>query len=62
MASEVSGQDLSGFLREWLYATKTPRMPGHPDWTVTPVPSAPSSSPAAPRKRRDGHHDNSATL
>ncbi|MEU9734616.1 M1 family metallopeptidase [Streptomyces sp. NPDC048002] len=60
VASEVSGQDLSGFLREWLYGTKTPRMPGHPDWTVTPV--TPSAS-AAPRKRRDARpHDNSATL
>ncbi|MEN8652055.1 hypothetical protein ABCR94_15920 [Streptomyces sp. 21So2-11] len=36
VASEISGQDLSGFLNEWLYGTKTPRMPGHPDWTVTP--------------------------
>ncbi|MGW1212899.1 M1 family metallopeptidase [Streptomyces sp. NPDC002499] len=57
VASEVSGQDLSGFLRDWLYGTKTPRMPGHPDWTVTPV-----SSSLAPRKRTSGHHDNSATL
>ncbi|MEW2244705.1 M1 family metallopeptidase [Streptomyces sp. NPDC026666] len=31
VASEVSGQDLSGFLRDWLYGTRTPRMPGHPD-------------------------------
>ncbi|CAL9327927.1 M1 family metallopeptidase [Streptomyces sp. Tu 3180] len=35
-ASETSGQDLSGFLNEWLYGTRTPRMPGHPDWVVTP--------------------------
>ncbi|MFG2358859.1 M1 family metallopeptidase [Streptomyces sp. NPDC048521] len=59
VASEVSGQDRSGFLRDWLYGTKTPRMPGHPDWTVTPV----SSSFAAPHSRRGGHwHENSATL
>ncbi|MER5510377.1 M1 family metallopeptidase [Streptomyces sp. NPDC002766] len=59
VASEVSGQDLTGFLRDWLYGTKTPRMPGHPDWTVTPV----SSSLAAPHSRRGGHwHENSATL
>ncbi|MBO4256744.1 M1 family metallopeptidase [Streptomyces griseorubiginosus] len=57
VASEVSGQDLSGFLRDWLYGTKTPRMPGHPDWTVTPV-----SSSLAPRRRTGGYHDNSATL
>jgi len=58
VASEVSGTDQSGFLRDWLYGTKTPRMPGHPDWTVTPVSSAlrqPQSRPSAP-------HDNSATL
>ncbi|MEV5147562.1 M1 family metallopeptidase [Streptomyces sp. NPDC052727] len=58
VASRVTGQDQSGFLREWLYGTKTPRMPGHPDWTVKPV----ASLFAAP-KRRDGHwHENSATL
>ncbi|WP_328350919.1 M1 family metallopeptidase [Streptomyces sp. NBC_00445] len=58
VASEVSGRDLSGFLRDWLYGTKTPRMPGHPDWTVTP----PSTSLRRPENRTDGHHDNSATL
>ncbi|MFE9773442.1 M1 family metallopeptidase [Streptomyces sp. NPDC005931] len=59
VASEVSGQDVSGFLRDWLYGTKTPRMPGHPDWTVTPV----TPSLAAPHSRGESrHHDNSATL
>ncbi|WP_328432474.1 MULTISPECIES: M1 family metallopeptidase [unclassified Streptomyces] len=59
VASEVSGQDQSGFLKDWLYGTKTPRMPGHPDWTVTPVQSA----LASPHSRRGGHyHENSATL
>jgi aminopeptidase N len=59
VASEVSGQDLTGFLRDWLYGTKTPRMPGHPDWTVTPA----KASLAAPRDRSDSrHHENSATL
>ncbi|MFD5544992.1 M1 family metallopeptidase, partial [Streptomyces sp. NPDC127079] len=43
VASEVSGQDQSGFLRDWLYGTTTPRMPGHPDWTVTPVTPAPAT-------------------
>ncbi|GKQ38804.1 zinc metalloprotease [Streptomyces sp. A012304] len=57
VASHVAGQDLSGFLREWLYGTTTPRMPGHPDWTVTPV------TPSLVRPHRTGgHHDNSATL
>ncbi|MEU7057420.1 M1 family metallopeptidase [Streptomyces sp. NPDC046197] len=59
VASQVSGQDQSGFLREWLYGTSTPRMPGHPDWTVTPV----SPSLAVPHVRGNGHHhDASATL
>ncbi|MER6418690.1 M1 family metallopeptidase [Streptomyces sp. NPDC001137] len=59
VASEISGQDQSGFLRDWLYGTKTPRMPGHPDWTVKPV----SSALASPHSRRGGHyHENSATL
>jgi hypothetical protein len=40
LASQVAGQDLSGFLRDWLFGTTTPAMPGHPDWTVTPVPTA----------------------
>ncbi|GAA2878200.1 zinc metalloprotease [Actinoplanes cyaneus] len=35
LASKVSHQDLRGFLNDWLYGTKTPPMPGHPDWTVT---------------------------
>ncbi|WP_354645151.1 M1 family metallopeptidase [Kitasatospora camelliae] len=36
-ASRVSGQDLGGFLTEWLYGTRVPAMPNHPDWTVTPA-------------------------
>ncbi|WP_250029529.1 M1 family aminopeptidase [Paractinoplanes maris] len=52
LASRVSGQNLRGFLNDWLYGTKTPPMPGHPDWTVTPPPApssaaATSSAPAA---------------
>jgi aminopeptidase N len=35
LASRISGQDLRGFLNEWLYGATTPAMPGHPDWTVT---------------------------
>jgi aminopeptidase N len=37
LASQVSGQDLGGFLNDWLYGTTTPPMPGHPDWTTDPV-------------------------
>ncbi|MFE0515844.1 M1 family metallopeptidase, partial [Streptomyces sp. NPDC058964] len=59
VASEVTGQDQSGFLGDWLYGTRTPRMPGHPDWTVNPV----ASALAAPHSRRGGpYHDNTATL
>ncbi|MEU6238424.1 M1 family metallopeptidase, partial [Kitasatospora sp. NPDC047058] len=39
-ASQVSGTDLTAFLTDWLYGTSTPPMPGHPDWTVTPVDSS----------------------
>ncbi|MEU4165544.1 M1 family metallopeptidase [Streptomyces sp. NPDC026665] len=59
VASEISGSDQSGFLNDWLYGTKTPRMPNHPDWTVTPV----VSSLVAPRHRAPGHYpDSTATL
>ncbi|MFD9514136.1 M1 family metallopeptidase [Streptomyces mirabilis] len=32
LASDLANRDLSGFFRAWLYSTKTPPMPGHPDW------------------------------
>lgn len=32
LASQISGRDLSGFFKGWLYGEKTPPMPGHPDW------------------------------
>ncbi|MFD4715960.1 M1 family metallopeptidase [Streptomyces sp. NPDC058430] len=37
LASQTSGRDLRGFFRAWLYGTKTPPMPGHPDWKSAPV-------------------------
>ena len=38
LAAQVSGRrDVVPFLRDWLYGTKTPPMPGHPDWTVNPA-------------------------
>ena len=37
LASQVAGRNLTGFLRDWLYGTKTPAMPGHPDGKVDPV-------------------------
>jgi len=48
LANAVSHRDLTGFLTAWLYGTKTPPMPGHPDWTVDPV-GAPAAL-AAPRQ------------
>ncbi|MFD5080121.1 M1 family metallopeptidase [Streptomyces sp. NPDC058371] len=32
LASSMSGRDLSGFFKGWLYGEKTPPMPGHPEW------------------------------
>jgi aminopeptidase N len=32
LASEIAGRDLSVFLNAWLYGTRQPPMPGHPDW------------------------------
>lgn len=46
LASRVSGRNLTGFLRSWLYGTTTPAMPGHPDWTVDPVAAASASAKA----------------
>src|SRR3954470_7880974 len=55
LASQVSGRNLGPFLRDWVYGTKTPKMPGHPDWTVDPVvENAPAalSAPAARAQQR----------
>jgi aminopeptidase N len=38
--NESTGQDLTAFLRDWLYGTETPPMPGHPNWEVDPVSGA----------------------
>jgi aminopeptidase N len=44
LASRVSGRNLGPFLRDWLYGTETPPMPGHPDWQPLPVASTARSS------------------
>jgi aminopeptidase N len=44
LASQVSGRDLDPFLTSWLYARRTPPMPGYPRWTVDPVGQGPSPS------------------
>ncbi|MFI1397204.1 M1 family metallopeptidase [Streptomyces sp. NPDC020681] len=35
LASTIAGRDLSAFFRQWLYAPRTPQMPGHPQWRST---------------------------
>ena len=47
LATRVAHRDLRTFLIAWLYGTRTPPMPGHPDWTVAPVPAAARVSAAA---------------
>ena len=39
LASKVAGENLDSFLHPWLYGSKTPPMPNHPDWVVKPVQS-----------------------
>jgi aminopeptidase N len=38
--NRVTHRNLTGFLRDWLYGTTVPPMPGHPDWTSDPVTAA----------------------
>ncbi|MGV9311703.1 M1 family metallopeptidase [Streptomyces sp. NPDC003691] len=45
MASRISGRDLGPFFDEWLYGERTPPMPGHPDWKVTPPPADARTAP-----------------
>jgi aminopeptidase N len=47
LASKISHQDLRAFLGAWFYGSTTPPMPGHPDWTVTPVPATGTPAPTA---------------
>ncbi len=51
-AGQRGQADVAPFLREWLYAEKTPPMPGHPDWTVNPVGSITTTS----TEPVHGHH------
>ncbi|MFE2060045.1 M1 family metallopeptidase [Streptomyces sp. NPDC059446] len=47
LASTLAGRDLTAFFDGWLYGTKTPPMPGHPDWrTDAPRDAAAGRSPA----------------
>ena len=47
LASRVAGRDLGPFLRDWVYGTETPPMPGHPDWAVLPADTPLSTAKAA---------------
>jgi aminopeptidase N len=40
LAGDVSGQDLTDFLSDWVYGDTVPPMPGRPDWTSDPVTAA----------------------
>ena len=52
LAAQVSGRrDVTPFLRDWVYGTKTPPMPGHPDWTVNP-PGSSAQGKSAPARGR----------
>ncbi|MFC7302660.1 M1 family metallopeptidase [Streptomyces monticola] len=52
LASAIAGRDLTGFFKAWLYAKKTPPMPGHPDWKS----DAPLAEPrGAGTDRASGH-------
>ncbi|MEU6526905.1 M1 family metallopeptidase [Streptomyces sp. NPDC046924] len=57
LASEVAERDLAEFLEPWLYDSKTPPMPGHPDWRSTTSATesgAGFTRPLAPVEHRPG--------
>jgi aminopeptidase N len=37
LASRIGGKSAGPFLHDWLYGTRTPQMPGHPDWKVKTI-------------------------
>jgi aminopeptidase N len=47
LASKVAERNLGPFLRDWLYGTEIPPMPGHPDWQPDPVTSTARRSQSA---------------
>jgi aminopeptidase N len=51
-ASQVARRDLTSLLTDWLYGTKTPPMPGHPEWTADPPGGVAARRPAAALERR----------
>jgi aminopeptidase N len=53
LASRVAHRDLGPFLRDWVYGTETPPMPGHPDWTVLPADTPLETARVAARSARE---------
>jgi aminopeptidase N len=51
LASRIAHRNLRTFLIAWLYGTRTPPMPGHPDWTVLPPTTTASASVAVAHGR-----------
>jgi aminopeptidase N len=51
LASAIAGRDLRGFFKAWLYGTKTPQMPGHPDWKQIPPSKTAEKSEKSDRTR-----------
>ncbi|MFD4572757.1 M1 family metallopeptidase [Streptomyces sp. NPDC058417] len=54
LAEEVSGRDLGTFFQEWLYAEKTPAMPGHPEWKAATATARTPAVKAAEDTRAHG--------
>ncbi|MER5766432.1 M1 family metallopeptidase [Streptomyces sp. NPDC001985] len=48
LAARIAERDLTDFFDAWLYGTRTPPMPGHPEWrSAAPVEPEPQKTPAA---------------
>ncbi len=54
LASQEAGRDLEAFLEPWLYGTKTPPMPGHPDWSAPATADRAAPGKAVPGKAAPG--------
>ncbi|MFF1816676.1 M1 family metallopeptidase [Kribbella sp. NPDC058245] len=55
LATQVSGDPtVRPFLEDWLYGTKEPPMPNHPDWTITPPTAKALRTIDVQRDRYDG--------
>ena len=46
-AKVAQDRSLVPFLREWVYGTTIPAMPGHPDWTAAPATATAARASAA---------------